>query len=292
MKKILSTLILPFALLAVGASGQTPESGAILYEVSGKKLQKPSYVLGTFHALCPSDMIASEKLNPYLDKTEQMILELDMDDPAVMQSMVGAMAMPGGKTLKDLYTDEEYIRLDTALKNTVGVSVDAVKGIRPTMLSVMLLTNPKSLGCTPSAVDTMVMQAAVARKIPVSGVETVESQRAVLNSQSIEKEAKDLLTMASDPAKSAAELKLLMAAYKAQDADKLYDLTANAKSAADKEFHKTLLERRNVAWIPKLETAMAEKPAFVAVGAGHLGGPKGVINLLKKNGYKVRPIRL
>ena len=39
-----------------------------------------------------------------------------------------------------------------------------------------------------------------------------------------------------------------------------------------------------------MEKAMQAKPTFFAVGAGHLGGEKGVLNLLKKQGYTVKAV--
>ncbi len=293
MNRIHSALVSFVTIIAatVVSFGQTPEPAAIFYEISGKKLAKPSYILGTFHAICETDMVPVEKLTGFIEKTDQMILELDMDDPAVTQTMMGGMAMAGGKTLRDFYTDAEYARIDTMLKNAVGIPADAVKTIKPTMLAVMVATSPKSLGCKPSAVDTIVMQAAIARKKPVYGIETVESQIAVLNSQPLEKQAKDLLKMADDPAKAIAEIKMMVAVYKEQDAEKIFNVAAS-QMTGEQEFHAELLDKRNLAWIPKLEASMTEKPAFIAVGAAHLGGKNGVVNLLKKKGYKLRPIRL
>ncbi len=286
-KLFLSTLVL--LLTVFSAFGQT-DTAAIFYEISGNKLAKPSYILGTAHAICMADMIAVEKLTPYLDKTDQMILELDMDDPATTLAMMGAAAMPGGKKLRDFYTEAEYAKVDAMLRDKIGAPADALGSILPTMLAVMVSTSPKSLGCTPSAVDTLVMAAAVERKKPVHGLETVESQLAVLKSQPLEKQAKDLLKMAEDPAKYVAQMKQLMATYKAQNADELYKNTT-AQMMTEPGMQKLMLDDRNIAWIPKLETSMAEKPAFIAVGAAHLSGPTGVVTLLKKKGYKVRAIR-
>ncbi len=279
--------IIGTALSTLGQSGQT----AIFYEITGRRLTKPSYILGTFHAICPTDMLPIEKLTPFLDKTDQMFLELDMDDPAVMTSMARGLAMPAGKTLKDLYTDEEYSRIDALLRSSVGIPVDMVKTIRPSMLAVMVATSTKTLGCTPKAVDTVVMEAAVARKKPILGIETVEAQMAVLNSQPIEKQAKELLKMATDPTRSITEIKSIMAVYKAQDAEGIFKVTTT-QMAEEKAFQTVLLDNRNKEWIPKLESAMAAMPTFFAVGAGHLGGKAGVVNLLRQKGYKLKPIRL
>jgi uncharacterized protein YbaP (TraB family) len=52
-----------------------------------------------------------------------------------------------------------------------------------------------------------------------------------------------------------------------------------------------LLDRRNRNWIPIMESAMKKSSTFFAVGAGHLAGSQGVLELLRKQGYKVKPIQ-
>ena len=52
-----------------------------------------------------------------------------------------------------------------------------------------------------------------------------------------------------------------------------------------------LLNNRNKNWISKIDKYVKQKPTFIAVGAAHLGGQNGVISLLKKQGFKVEPVR-
>ncbi len=277
--------------LLVGQSFSQQNSSALLYEISGKQLSRPSYLLGTFHAICPTDMLPADKLTDYIDRTDQMLLELDLDDPAVTQTMVGGLMMKDGKTLKNLYTDAEYAKVDELLKSTIGVSAEMVKNIKPSMLAVMIVTNPKSLGCTPSAVDMIVMQAAAAKKKPVNGLETVAQQMAFLDITPLKKQAQDLYKMAADPQRSVDELKSMMAVYRAQDSDKLFNVMAK-QMRNERAMQTKLLDDRNKAWIPILEREMKSSPAFIAVGAGHLGGLNGVVKLLRVKGYKLKPIRL
>jgi uncharacterized protein YbaP (TraB family) len=57
-------------------------------------------------------------------------------------------------------------------------------------------------------------------------------------------------------------------------------------------FKLKLVDKRNNNWIPKLVDLFSKKSCFVAVGAGHLAGENGLINLLKKQGYTVEPISI
>ena len=118
MKKIflavLSTFTIVF-LLSSEASAQAKKgqpSRGLLYKISGKDLKKPSYLFGTIHVICPTDMFSMETLGGYLDQTDQLIIELDMDDAAEMQAMGKGLVMPDGKTLNDFLTPAQYAKVD------------------------------------------------------------------------------------------------------------------------------------------------------------------------------------
>ena len=292
---IFSVLVLGFATIGVvGAYGQAKsgsETPSLLYQVTGNGISKPSYIFGTFHAVCPTEMVPFESLDAYLDQTDQLMMEIDMDDPAEILAMTKGVIMADGKTLKDYLKPEQFAKVDEMTKNLLGYSAENVKMVKPSILAVLLVTSPKAIGCTPTVYDMSLMKSAVAKKRPVVGLETVESQVKVIDSKPFDQQAKDLYEMASDPQKSIAELKKLMAAYKLRDPDKLIEITHN-QLKSDKEFQTRLLDERNTAWIPRLESAFKEKPTFVAVGAGHLGGKNGVIKLLRARGYQVTPVKL
>ena len=264
---------------------------ALLYKISGKNLKKPSYVFGTIHIICPNDMFSMEKLSGYLDQTDQLVMELDMDNTAEMQAMGAGLVMPDGKTLKDFLNAEQFAKVDEMFKNYMGMSAENVKQVKPAFLAIMLAASPKVLGCAPGSYEKSLLEAAVAKKKGVEGLETTASQFAVFDKMPLEKQAKDLYEMAANPQKSFDQFKALIATYKQQNSDALYE-TINAQAGDDKEFKTNLLDNRNIDWVPKLEKAMTERASFIAVGGGHLGGKKGVLNLLREKGYKIEAIKL
>ena len=95
MKKFILTALTVFVVVCSAAfnlSAQTKqvkveETQGLLYKISGKDLKKPSYLFGTIHIICPTDMFSMEKLNGYLDQTDRLIMELDFDNAEEMQSM-------------------------------------------------------------------------------------------------------------------------------------------------------------------------------------------------------------
>lgn len=267
------------------------ESSALLYKISGKDLSKPSYLYGTIHVVCPADMFSMDQISPYFQQTERLILELDLDDPMVMGKALTALNMPEGKTLQDYLSPEKYAKVDQMFKNIMGISVEMFKTMNPTGLSVIIGTSPKSTGCLiPSSYETTFVELAAKNKMTVEGLETVEAQIAALSTTPIQKQAEDLYKLTLEPQKPITQFKEMLAIYKQQDSEKLVDFIIK-ESAENPEFLKNLLDERNKNWIPKIEKAMVEKPSFIAVGGGHLGGKNGVVNLLKKKGYSVTPIK-
>jgi uncharacterized protein len=263
----------------------------LLYKISGKSLAKPSYLYGTIHIICPDDMFAMDKLSTYFDQTDGLILELDMDNAEVMKKMATALNMPEGKNLKELLTPEKYAKVDEMFKTVLGVPVDALKAFNPMGLSLIISTSPKSIGCpTPASYEGKFMEMATKAKRDVDGLESIEVQMATLAKTPIEKQAEGLYKLAVDPQEGFKQFKNLVAAYKLQDAEKLFE-TMTKLSAEDPEAMKNLLDERNADWIPKIETAIAEKSRFIAVGGGHLGGKNGVVKLLRKQGYTVTAIK-
>lgn len=267
------------------------EKNALLYEISGNDLKKPSYIFGTIHIICPQDMIPSEKFDAYINKTERFLMELDMDDQNEMASMVSAATIPDGKNLADYLNKEQYAKVDELVKSILGVPLDRVKGFHPMILSTMLVTSPKAIGCTtPGSYEFIFMQTAAARKKPIEGLESVAMQIKAINSSPLGKQAESLYKMASDPTQAFADFKTLVNVYKQQDAEALLKII-QTQMADEPSFQKTLIDERNKDWIPKIETAIKAKPTFIAVGGGHLGGKEGILKLLKDRGYKLKPIR-
>jgi hypothetical protein len=76
--------------------------------------------------------------------------------------------------------------------------------------------------------------------------------------------------------------------YKSKDINKLHQMATDDKDFG--EYEAVLLNDRNKNWVPVIVNQAQQKPTFFAVGAGHLGGANGVINLLRQQGLSVKPI--
>ena len=121
-------------------------------------------------------------------------------------------------------------------------------------------------------------------------LETVEQQATVLfDSTPISYQAEALVELLKDPSKALENTKALTEAYNNQDLDKMLKLSEDEDEHP--EFMIALLDKRNADWLTKLPAIFKEGPTFVAVGALHLAGDKGIVEGLRKLGYNVSPVK-
>lgn len=293
MKKNIASKIALVGLLASSTLPTTVQAQdkALLYEVAGPGLAKPSYLYGTFHLICPADLQITDPIKKAIGDAQQVYLELDMDDPAMMANMQKAVMMSGGKTIKDLLSPDDYTVLDNYLKQKMGMGLTQMGMFKPIgIMSMMYMT---MLPCQPASYDMTFAQMAATDKKEVFGLETLEAEMAALDKIPLAEQLKGLVDMAKNPEEAKKEFSEMIDIYKAHDLDKLMGTMKTSKfSGGDfSQFEESLLGERNANWIPVIEKAAKEKPTFFAFGAGHLGNEKGVVNLLRKKGYTVKPVQ-
>ena len=197
MRKITLAALSMVASLAASSltysQAKPKEQPSLLYQISGNGLTKPSYLFGTIHAICPTEMTPIATLDTYLTQTDQLVTEVDLDDPNETLSMTKSVMMPDGKTLNNFLNADEMAKVDELTKNYLGAPIEPLKQLKPLTLMVVLLTRPKAMGCTPATLDLELMKSAVAKKKPVVGLETVALQLQTLDSMPFDKQARRLL---------------------------------------------------------------------------------------------------
>lgn len=288
MKKISSTFVL-IIVFVTSVFAQQPKS-SLLWEITGNNLQQPSYLFGTIHIICEEDFFFPDIVKEKFSNANQVFLELDMDDPMMMMKMMKMLQLPKGQTIKQLFADSAaYAVFDKKYKEITGTPAMMFNTFKPFMLMSMLAQ--KSLNCANSeSYEQTFMALAATLKKDIKGLETMEDQIAVFDSIPDSTEIANLQIMLKDFDKQVAEFKKLVAVYKTQDVDAMYRYTNQSPELMGAE--EELLTKRNSKWIPVMKASMEKGNTFFAVGAAHLGGDIGVIALLRKQGYTVRPVKL
>jgi uncharacterized protein YbaP (TraB family) len=266
--------------------GQTGNS--LLYEISGNGLTKPSYVYGTFHLLCPQDLSIGNVTREKLLSTEQLVLELDFDDPEMPVQMGQGIMLKEGSSIKDYLSNEEYAELDAFLQKTVNSSADPLAQIKPAFISSLLY--PIFLECQPVSLEQALVQMAQSKGNEILGLESVDDQIAIFDQIPYEEQASMLMDQIRDFDNQKKEMDEFVEQYKSRDMDGLYNTAKVGFEEYPGEFDKIILDSRNQNWIPKMENMMKAKSTFFGVGAAHLGGEEGVLQLLSEKGYVVTKV--
>lgn len=286
MKKVLFFFSL-FILTISSAFAQSLEN-SLLWEVSGNGLEKPSYLFGTIHLSC--DPVLSDKVLKALDKTDQLVLELDMDDPAMQSKMMGGMMMKGGKTIKDFVTEEEFTAIDSLFIKNMGISVSLIQNVKPSLLGAMLF--PKLIDCPIKSYEDALMKITKEQEEETFGLETVEEQLAVFDAIPYEEQVKDLIRSAKDNLRKDKEnLTKMFQVYKDENINKMLAMMNDEDAGSMGKYQDKLLDDRNKNWISRITKIANEKSTFFGVGAGHLAGENGVIKLLRKAGFTVKAVQ-
>ena len=262
----------------------------LLWEISGNHLTKPSYLFGTMHLLCAADAQLSDSLRFAIASAKQIYFEIDLDN---MMETLGAMRylnMNNNTKLSDLLTEDEYQRVkDYFTKNKTMLPLGMMERLKPYFIT-SLISESKFPCAEKDGMEQVIMKEARKDSKPINGLETVQFQASVFDSIPYKRQAKDLVKMI-DSAGVAGDSSdaQLVEVYRQQDLNKMQEMTAGEEGM--REFLDLLLYSRNASWAKKMPAIMRDAPALFAVGAGHLGGEKGVINLLRKAGFTVRPVK-
>ena len=265
---------------------QQPKEKSLLWKIEGKNISSPSYLYGTFHMLCPADFSMNDTLKALVKQSKQLFLEIDIDDPSLTSKMMKNIKMKDGKTLKDFLSAKDYDSVAKLFKAKTNIPLNMVDSYKPFMLTSMLY--PSLLGCTPIAFEKEFEKLAKANSVEVKGLETIEDQMNVFETIPYSVQAKMLMKTLYEADNGTEQMNEMVLLYKNQDINKMQKGISGDTDLGS--YEKTLLDKRNKNWIPVIEKEIAAMPTFIAVGAGHLAGKKGVIYLLRKQGYTVTPI--
>lgn len=262
----------------------------LLWRISGNNLQQPSYLFGTMHMLCAEDVVLSDSLRSAISRSKAVYLEVDMNNMLELVGAMGKMKMKNDTTLADLYTDAEYEKVKTFFKTKSSLlPFSMLETYKPLLTASTIME--QSMGCSsPISMEQLIMKEASASNKKIRGLETMAYQLSIFDSIPYKYQAQQLLKYVTEYGTDTSDvIKEMTAYYLGQDLDALG--TAASKDAElMPRFAELLLDNRNRNWVEKFSKLMPDGSFVFAVGAGHLPGSKGVIQLLRKAGYKVEPV--
>lgn len=271
---------------------QNPDNG-LLWEISGNGLEKSSYLFGTYHLL-HSDYLTNWPL--VLEKAKEcegVVVETVVDNEKMAEFAAYAF-MPEGK-LSDLYSEEEYRIVNQEVKEELGVELKLMDGYFPAALSISLVSlyaqrqTPKEAQVGGEVVDLYFAKDAEQDGKTVTQLESMEWQIKLLyQGEKPEKQAEELLDLVKEETFMEALCADLITHYLNRDLYAMHEVSERSNEVFD--MGDEIVEGRNATWMTKLPTLLQGQSQFIAVGALHLPGPEGLIELLRSQGYTVTAI--
>ena len=263
----------------------TSANTQLLYRISGNGLNQDSYLFGTIHTMPKEDFEMPKKVTDAIKTCATIALEIDIDMNMSEKIEIAKMTMiPNGETLKNYMVDSSYVKLKSYCIDSMGwkdSKFEQYAHLKPFFFSSLVLQ--EKIGKQKSF-EMEFDKLAKKYKKPLIGLETVMYQMETIDRISIKDQVQFM-----DDFSNISEFDVLFELYEKEDINGLYQMISEETDMLP-EFNHWFLDVRNANWIPVIDKQISKEATFIAVGAGHLGGTNGVLELLKKQGYTITGI--
>ena len=260
----------------------------LLYQITGNGLAQASFLYGTIHMLPKEQFELSNSLKRAFDASATIAMEVDLNmSGAEKIAIAQKVLLPEGKTLKDYMVEQDYLQLKMYCMDSLQWNeskFERSSKLKPMFFSSVLMQESMS---KMASYEMEFNKMAKKKNKKTIGLETIDFQLGLFDQLPMQTQV-DMLKKDYN-----SDLKMfdtLLACYLQEDLEKL-NVLMNTETAAYPEFNALLLINRNKSWIAPMGTQMRKESTFFAVGAGHLGGPEGVVSLLRSAGYTVTAIK-
>lgn len=327
MKNITLLLTILFNTMMSASCKNNAEEG-LLWEISGNGLTEKSYLFGTWHGYAGVSIDFLDSIPNFykvFDTVSQYAGEnagnKDVNEALkALKEHLGELWMPQDLKYYDLLNKPDIQFLDSLLQKYIGVTSSEIN-IRPNHLFFTLSTifSQKSYMETQDekckvVMDHYLQHKAQEKKYSLVGLDSPETTKRLLmelylrdykpgmnlkeNADALIRQTKELVSQEENEDLKKI-VKNMQDAYRNMDLKKLVKLKNQSIQIAkellppdvnfDENYHFYLIER-NKLWMEKIPALINDKPTFIAVGALHLYGKQGLIQLLREKGYTVKPV--
>ncbi len=266
---------------------------ALLWKVTHENQEEPAYLFGTMHLMKSGYLEKWQKVKEAFQKSEKVVVETIIDSSKIMQ--IGQMALMRNKTYQEIY---DSTTLDTVMRyvnQTLSMPQSTLMRMKPMQLAALSARRAFRKVSSPlksakgNTIDFYFGSKGKKLGKKVIPLETMlEQGRMLFNKMSIDKQAKMLLQQIRKQDQMVTFTQNLLRYYRNQKLSDLYSLYKNEKiSTQNLGF---LVEERNKKWLPSLTKYFKQGNTFAAVGALHLPGKKGLLNLLEAKGFHIQPM--
>ena len=274
-------------LVLFSASGVGAESSVWVARSSKANV----YLAGTFHILRASDYpLPAEFFTAYQD-SRKIIFEIppgEMENPEYMGTFLSESFYTDGSTLKDHISSAAYTKAERFCKER-NYPMEQYQFLKPTMFVMTLtLMEMNKIGADPQkGIDNFFKEKAIQDGKATGSLETMDQQIKLLSSIDANVGSEQIIESIDELKNIEAMLGEYLAAWRRGDESKMEELFIKELKLYQKLYQTIIVDRNNM-WVRKIEGYLnGSGNTMVVVGAAHLVGADGLVNLLRKRGYKV-----
>ncbi|MFT5859524.1 MAG: hypothetical protein ACI865_001627 [Flavobacteriaceae bacterium] len=298
LNKALLGMTLAFVLLSSDCRAQQNDvrsypmdESSLLWQIEGPGVMDKCYLFGTMHLISAESFFFPKKLEKALSKSEQLIMEIPGTD--ISQELVEELLLLENGSLKDYLDSAQLDSLKYWAKDQLGITDQmfafAFETLKP--IAVVQIVMQASASNDQMSYEIKLEEIATEIELTINGLETYQEQLSFFDSLDTAMQTEMIMQSIRENSDDAFFDQQMLALYTSQNIDGLYQLMIEDDSF-DSRMQAVFLDDRNIKWIPKIKENIRNARTFIAVGAGHLGGPKGLIRLLETEGYTLTPIKL
>jgi hypothetical protein len=287
---LFSFFLVFFGYLEAQVSAFPFEESSLLWKIDGPGVKKGCYLFGTMHLIEKDYFVFPKSLQQIVKKTDVLIMELNgIPKQATIKS---ALQLQTGSFFDYFTAEQNDSIIRWAVSNLHMDSTNFKTFIAPMKPFVMAqLMAQMQFKKSVESYEMTFENLAKNENIPIVGLETAEEQLKFIDQLPKAIQVSMVMETIRLGDNSHAKLIEFEQTYQSQNIDAIHLLMQDETGFVANE-QTTLVDNRNANWIPKIETYMHKNKTFIAVGAGHLGGEKGLIRLLQAKGYRVTPVEL
>lgn len=268
------------------------QQNALLWKINKKKHQT-SYLFGTIHSQDARILDFAEQVLPYIETQDAYAGEIILQPQDALAILPYLFEKDSAKQSKHVFSEEEYKLLEERFAEQLGKEMLLILPRMSPYIAGMLLSLPptETVEVGFNFLDISLQEYAEEQGLELISLESIASQMAYLQNIEVQKQKDFVLKLLESADNPEDELEEMIATYLNQDVDAMLQ-KLESSLGEDPLFSEEFMTERNQLQFDGMVEAMKTKKTFTAVGAAHLPGKDGLIQLLQDAGFKVTPIPL
>lgn len=290
----LKVIVLIWMVLSPFILRHSPLSAQVLYEISGNGAKTKSYLLATNRYTEITFLDTIPNVFKCFGRCRTVITEFAIQDYEAIAALRRAAVLPDSIKLNSFYCESEYKLIDNSLRINIGMGLDQLCRMKPAYLTELFRVElfKKWLGYDDTkSMDSFFESVAAERNIPVYGLDDIgETMYMLFDREPFHWQCKELLKVIEYPENEVKQERTIRDLYKnGLLTDIAYQVEGPNNTTSISYSDYKVYAQRNIAWTKRLRPYLSTGGAFITLDAVYLGGEKGLIQQLRKAGYRVRP---